>query len=208
VNLAIYNNLDTDDERRVFTTWNLGRRQSSNDFIKIYADDIPIWKLMRKKFPVPVRIYRPQKSQHGIHFVNLMRAYMTAWARTDGKLAPHAKRMDKTLEEIIALDRSDYELLAEFCIWFEDVFGKMNTGNPYTNTSFLTGIMTAYFDGMTTMSRKDVTARFKNKIFNNTPLVLESSYCTGVQGIKKLYRSIMEALNEDSRAKQITVRTF
>lgn len=206
VTLAVYKNLNVDQERKAFTTWNLGRRQSSNDFIKIHADNIPIWKLMKKNFPVPVKIYKPLKTMHGIHFVNLMRAYMTAWTRTDGKFVPHAKRMDATLEDIVKMDRSDHELLKDFCIWFEEVFGKMNGTNPYTNTSFLTAIITTYFDAMTVMSRSDVKARFKNKIFNNTPLVLESTYATGNQGSKKLYRSIIETLNEDARSKKIPAR--
>jgi hypothetical protein len=206
VTLAIYNNLSKDQERRAFTTWNLGRRQSSNDFIKIYADTIPLWKLMEKKFPVPVKIYRPQSGQHGVHFVTLLKAYMTAWTRTDGRFSPYAARMDNALEQITKMDRNDYELLSEFCIWFEDVFGKMTNNNPYTGSILLTAIMTTYFDAMTVMPRKAVKDRFRNKIFNNTPLVLEASYARGNTGSRKVYRSVIEELNSDSRSTHIPER--
>ncbi|RLG45316.1 MAG: hypothetical protein DRN81_01995 [Thermoproteota archaeon] len=207
VTLAVYKNLNTDEERKAFTTWNLGRRQSSNDYIKIYSDTIPIWKMMEKRFPVPVKIYHPNGTQHAIHFVNLMRSYMTAWTRDDGKFVPHSARMDKTLEDINRLGRDDYNALTEFVIWFEEVFGRIDKSNPYTTTSFLAVITTTYYDGMTVMSRQRLKERFKKKIFNDTSLILESSYCTGANGSKKLYRSVIEKLNEDSRSVKIPQRS-
>jgi len=54
VSMAVYNDLTETEERQVFTKWNLGVKQSVDDFIKSYKVEIPEYETMIEELPVSI----------------------------------------------------------------------------------------------------------------------------------------------------------
>ena len=54
VALAIYKNLNADDEREVYHNWNVSIKQTTDDFINSYRDEISIYSLLINEIPCSV----------------------------------------------------------------------------------------------------------------------------------------------------------
>jgi hypothetical protein len=73
--IVYYEDLNPQEERQLYTTWNSGTKQNTNDFVKQYWTTIPIVKLMnREGFAYPVRHIWSKKA---IEFKTLVGGYLT-----------------------------------------------------------------------------------------------------------------------------------
>jgi len=166
VTLNIYENLSEEDERILFTDWNLGRKQSTNDFVRQYKDTIPIWKIMTKEteksvFPCKVSEYGGADS---IAFYKLVGTYLTGIKpKFQGGFIGHPL---KFVDEARELGHSDVTLMTAFMKDFLEAFGPIR-GNSWLRTTPFTAIMRLWLDNYKTINKPKMVSYFKLKLVNN-----------------------------------------
>lgn len=69
--LVVYQNLSNMEEKEIFTRWNSGTRQTGEDIIQIYTDEIAIYDLLKEHFCI---YNEPNK----IKFRNIVQPYLMA----------------------------------------------------------------------------------------------------------------------------------
>lgn len=146
--LAIYEGLDKDEENDIFTRWNVGTRQTKDDFIMNRQDDIPILKWLDEDFPWPVSIY---KNRDQLHFYRLVSAYL---ATREGKPG-YQNSNEAFVRDAINLSKEDFEFLRKFVASFRAYFGDPRRDNVYANTTPIIALMNLYY------SNKDKLAESK-----------------------------------------------
>lgn len=129
--LITYNRLDDDEKISVFRRWNVGRPQSTDDFIQSVAHNIDIIRWIKKDFPIPVSIYRKVDT---IHIRTLLSGYLAA--KKEDRTFGSYNRSNFT-DAIKTFDREDYDFVYEFSRRFKDVFGIPSRINPYYKTTFV-----------------------------------------------------------------------
>jgi hypothetical protein len=102
--LVVYQNLGRDEEKEIFTRWNSGTRQSGEDVLQIYTDDIKIYDLLKDD----LSIYRENNK---IRFRNVVEYYMI----TKEKL-PSITGMDiyQFIDKAKRLDEKDAKIIKDF----------------------------------------------------------------------------------------------
>ena len=70
--MAVYNDLSESEERMVYTKWNLGVKQSIDDFIWSYRMELPMYNTMLSDLPVTV-----YGSSEKIKFRYIVDAYLS-----------------------------------------------------------------------------------------------------------------------------------
>lgn len=129
--LIVYGKLEEDDRIQVFRRWNVGRPQSTDDFIQSVAHKVPIIRWMKNDFPLSLGVY---KQPGTIHVRPLLNGYLAA-KRSD-EMA-HGFNKSKFATALQDLDVKDYEFLKLFVSKFVEIFGEPSGKNPYYRTSFL-----------------------------------------------------------------------
>jgi hypothetical protein len=198
VSFAIYDKLDAEEEREVFTKWNSGRRQSSNDFIQLYASEIPILQKMLKSFPVSVRIYSLQEGQRGIHFSSIMKAYFMAEAPYP-QFKPYTGAAKRFVDDCIALGDDDYDKLKDFVKFFESTFGILEKDNPYQTTTSLNCFTTIYMDNEADFGIDELSRLFKRHVLGKSQVLILGS-AGGRVATENLYNEL-RALFSKGRSK-------
>lgn len=171
VEFAIYSNLDKEGERQVYTRWNSGRKQSSNDFVKMYATEIPILQSMLKKFPAIVRIYGLQREQRGLHFSSLMKAYFMT-REPFPKFKPYMGAAKKFVDDCQTLTNEDYDKLTDFVKFFEKTLGYMEKDNPYQTTTMMNCIATVYFDNIDEVGEDILIKLFRRRVLAKASILI------------------------------------
>lgn len=133
--LVVYNKLEDDERIQIFRRWNVGRPQSTDDFIQSVAHNIPILSWVKKEFPVSIGIY---KQPNTIHVRPLFNGYLAA---KRGDQQGHGFNKVNFVGAIQNLNQEDYEFLKEFVTKFVYVFGEPHPKNPYYRTTFLQSIL-------------------------------------------------------------------
>lgn len=73
VALVVYQNLDRNQEKEMFTRWNSGTRQTGEDILQIYTDEIPIYGMLYETGKICI-YHEPGK----IKFRNIIQPYIMA----------------------------------------------------------------------------------------------------------------------------------
>lgn len=165
--LHIYEDLDEDEEKTLFTMYNLGRKQSTNDFVQQYKDEIPIWKHIsdQTKFPVKVTVYGGIGS---ICFYRLVGAYLASLKpRFPGGYigAP----LD-FIYESKGLGHSDINLMAQFMKEFLQAFGPVRN-NVWLKTTPLNALMRIWMDNRDHMTPETMINFFRRRLASDAAAV-------------------------------------
>lgn len=194
---VIYEGLTADQERKTFTKWNSGKKQSSDDFVQMYSSEIPILQMMFKSFPVNARIYNLQRKQRGIHFSSLMKAYFMSKVQFP-IFQPYMGSAQKFVNDCIQLNKDDYEKLKDFVNFFTKVFGVMERENIYQTTTMLNCLMTIYFDNVEKLSEEELISRFKDRILGRS-VIFQYALAGGRVATENLYNLLISELDIDKR---------
>jgi hypothetical protein len=186
--LVIYDGLSEKEEREVFRKWNSGRKQSSDDFVKMHRKEIPILKKMQHDFPVQVKIYPLNENENGLHFSSVMKAYLMA-KEDSPNLKTFVGGPQKFVEEVKELDDEDYDKVKNFVSFFTETFGTMRKKNFYQTTSMLNCLMTLYFDNVDEIDEKELSSTFKRKVVDNLDLI-DLGRSGGRGATEQLYREM------------------
>jgi len=168
VTMAVYKNLTNEQERTVYTVWNVAVRQNTHDFINSYKDTIPTFNRITSEMPCTVY---GQKTM--IRIKNLSEAYFVASNET------FTGGVSWTNYEFVAKLRqlNDFDVDA-----IKDTFGIiMDLFNPYNYTDFMgmPSFKTSPFIAIFSIIHKNKTRlplsyikmRVKTALVNNTILL-------------------------------------
>lgn len=158
--LVTYTSLNIDQERDIFKKWNSGTRQSSEDFIQMWVEDIPMYKKMQN-FPVKVSIYQEEGC---IKFRQLVCSYIQSKNKSL-KIWPTAVDF---IEKAKKLENEDYDFLLDFIKEFVEYAGPIKKDNPFLMTTPFSVIMFLYMNGRIKTKFWDI---FVKKVKGNKEII-------------------------------------
>jgi len=136
--LCIYENLTAEEEKKEYTKWNLGTKQSTNDFVKQYWNEIPITKFLTNgNFPCGVQ---PYKYGANLEFKQLLSPYL-AWKSKGTTTIMQASGATSFIEQTQELVKQDVNVLGEFMNDFVEVFGIPDCKNLHYKRVVFSAIM-------------------------------------------------------------------
>jgi len=161
ITLHIYEDLTDEQERQVYTKWSKGRKQSTNDVVKQYENEVPILAKLKQKFPCKVSIYG---GANAISFYKLVQSYFSS-------------RMDKyqgdgfgTAFDFVAkaqgLGTGDLQLMTAFMTDFLAAFGPIKN-NRFLRTTPFSAIMRIWMDNRKNIPYTTMQLMFKRKLLND-----------------------------------------
>jgi hypothetical protein len=151
----------------MYTLYNLGRKQTTNDFVQQYKDEIPIWKVItdQKSFPVKVTVYGGAGS---ISFYKLVGAYLASIKpRFSGG---YIGRPLDFIHETKSLGHSDVKLMGEFMKEFLQAFGPVRN-NVWLRTTPLNATMKIWMDNRDHMRPDVIINLFRKRLANDAGAV-------------------------------------
>jgi len=195
VTLHIYKDLTDDEKKEEFTRWNKGRKQSTNDVVKQYEDEIPIFTMMKNtnsySFPVNVSVYG---SANSLCFYRLVSAYMCA--KHEGKFQGgfigdpwKFVNIAKTFNDV------DYKIIRAFIKDFFEAFGPLKK-NPWIKTTPFTAIFRIWISNYKTIPRDKMLSLFKSKLLNDFE-ALSLHKISGMTATQHVRNKYLEFLNQD-----------
>ena len=119
VYFAVYHNLDDDEERQVFTKWNISITQSTDDFINSYKETIPTYDRLITE--IPCTVYGSTKK---MKIRDLINAYSASFE------TPYHGGESKTKMQLITyiklLRDSDVDIIIKIFNIIKSIFDKEN----------------------------------------------------------------------------------
>jgi len=136
--MHVYDNLDEEAERETYKTWNSGLRQSTNDFIKQYWDEVPFFKRVQKATGFP--------HNTGVTWsTHQMEARLLIGAYFGSKLpvynGPFAGNGESFIEESRKLKKDDATLMKGFMLEYINIFSAPEKTNNYYRPTIFSGMM-------------------------------------------------------------------
>lgn len=150
VKLAIYDNLDPDEEKEVYTRWNKGRKQSTNDVVKQYEQDIELFKHLSPM----VDVYG---TNGNISFFKAVGAYIAAQDATftGGYIGSAFDFVDLAQK----LKKSDGDVINAFLKDYVAAFGSPAKNSWYKTTPY-TAMFKIWYDNRKTMLPLNLQVQF------------------------------------------------
>lgn len=145
INIFYYEKLSEEEEKEIYTKWNLGTKQTTNDFVKQYWNSIPIAKMFdNMNFPFGVSHIWTAKA---MEFKTLVGAYLTKNTPTfqGGFQGSAIKFIEKAKE----LDVKDFKVLSTFMKEYIEIFGVPNKRNAHYKQSVFYSLMRIWNDNST-----------------------------------------------------------
>lgn len=190
--LKIYNDLNEDEERQVYSDEANRRNESYEDRLNMYKDVITFWKLLNdsiNKFPCNITIY-PSKTS--IRFRLLLDALLTIKTSKNGYTYNSVKKSD-LITFASELNYDDYIQLKEFILFFIEVFGSVSKDNIYTHAQIFVPLMDIYYRNKGKTDKKMLIQRFQ-KILNKSDIIIYSSTSSREYHIK-LRKTMIDYMN-------------
>lgn len=186
VRLAEYKNLTKEEERKVFSDWNSGTKQTSEDFLKIYWETIPFGKQI---LALPASIYNTKTK---IKVKTLVYAHLLAKADTWKWSARNRAEIVKDFQE---LDKNDIKHMREFMRFMTETFGEYANMVPAWKHSAVMALYKIWYDNLSIPETK--LRRYIQKVWNNpsNKLMLQdlTNFATW-DGVLNCYNFIMSKL--------------
>jgi len=137
---AEYKNLDKFEFAEIFKLWNIGTKQTGEDFIKVNINNIPLGKTILKD--VPCTIYH---SQNKFQLKMLVSGYSQAKRQTkfSGGVTRSGFSIVKELKEIT---KDDIKKLVEFREFMFYCFGTQDPKNKYYKAIMICPLLRVWYD--------------------------------------------------------------
>lgn len=196
--VCLYKNLDEDEEKTLYTKWNLGKKQSIHDVLQQYRDEIPLWSFVSKKsFPCRVRIYADKDS---LPFKDLLVGYRSGIADNfDGGMTPSAFKLKDEARDLEHPGRVA-NTMEEFINVYQNSFGNIQKGK-YTKTSVFYSIFRIWLDNRGYITTTEIESRFHKKLLNN-PKLVEIGKSAGAGATKDALIEFVRILNRGIKNKE------
>jgi hypothetical protein len=141
-----YENLTPVEEKEMYTKWNSGTKQNTNDFIKQYWDSIPITAMMvAEDFPVRVN-HKWIKNEPAIEFKILVSEYICRNKKKfEGGFQGSATDF---VEEAKKLNEDDYNYIKAYLKEYIEIFGVPNNENMHYSQAPFFALMRIWYDNV------------------------------------------------------------
>jgi len=187
VSLHIYSNLTSEQEKELFKKWNLGTKQSTNDIVKQFEEDIDI--LNNNRFTSPVNVYGGSGK---VAFYRLVGTYLACTAKTFS--GGYIGKPEKFVEDAQDLGQSDVTMMNAFMKDFEQIFGPLKNCTWLRTTPFV-AIMKLWMDNHKHINQPKMISLMRSKIKNDN-LADQLASNSGMGGAKFAYEKYRDMLNE------------
>lgn len=181
--LVIYKNLDADGEIQMFHRWNIGKKQSLDDFIQSVANKIPAIRWLQQGFPIKVSVYKQTDS---VTVRIICGGYIAARNFDDQGYGLHRENFMRDLSD---LGEKDVAWMKEYMARFKSVFGVPNPKNQYYKSTFFSAMMYKAYE----YKEKDLTEMMRDKVLNNFN-VLEYNKFSGREANRKMIEILTDLL--------------
>ena len=202
VNMAVYDNLDEEGIKEVFSIWNKGIKQSPEDYINLRKNEIPIWKLLSNSFPCKVSIY----SQKGdfIKFKTLLGAYMGAVYLNEPN--SYDGNIDIFIKKSKELGHKDYKFLSRFIEGFGSVFGNPSNTNPFSSYVIFNALMRVYYDNNVWQGESYFWNKVRSSIYKSSIIMKYSLSGYARLMIRPCVDEMLILLNKGKRSNYFVLR--
>lgn len=191
IKLMVYKDLTESQEREKYTLWNIGVKQTTDDFINCYKFEIPEFENMLSELPVAVY---PTKNKMRLRYV--VDAYLSS------KQVPYTGGMAyDRLQWLGALKKitySDVEAMKRTFAIITEIFNPKDITDFNRLSAFKTGIFKALFCLIRTndvfLGRQYIIKRMKTVLANSS--ILEKFKSVNKSGSVEAYIYFRQLLND------------
>lgn len=193
----IYDNLTPEEEVSVYTKWNSGKKQSSNDFVYLQQDWIPMLKL-KDRLPVKISLYPLKSGEQGVPLSGIMKAYFFATRPgPENILKPYQTSQQKFVDDLKEVNEQDIAAIGKFMEFFQKIFGRMEKDNSYQTTTGLNVLMALYMRNVPgRISEEKLVSKVKRRVWMSS-MWMQMSQSGGRIPTMNLYRFTLDTLNEN-----------
>lgn len=180
-----YTNLEPQEEKAVYSTWNKGTKQSTNDYIKAYWNDIKITKKLKTPY-FPCNVSHVW-GKHTMELKLLINPYLVKDNEGDNSIAFQGSAHD-FVEKAMELNGGDVQVLKQFLEEYSEVFGVVDKESMYYKLPIFTVIMRLWLKNYSRMNPEVLKKRLKKLIGHERVI-----YWTGQGGARtNLKQCIMD----------------
>lgn len=167
VTLHIYDNLDEDEERDEYTIVNKGMKQTTNDVVRQYEDEIPIFNMMKNgwrdgtkhiQMACKVTAYPTPSS---VSFFRLVSAYFACTNKTWG--GGYVGDAFKFVDEAKMLKQNDVKIINAFMLDFIAAFGPIKN-NSFLRTTPFQAVMKIWMQNKEKIPQQTMIKLFKTRL--------------------------------------------
>jgi len=199
ITIHSYDNLEESDERLLYTRYNQGKKQSTNDFVQQYKSTIKIWKIIQKdKLPIDVTVY-PSKNSLG--FYKLIGSYLAA-IKPGSFVGDFGGKPLDFISEVQNLKKSDVVQIREFLKEFLLAFGPFRN-NPWYSTTPFKAVFRIWMSNKHNMTPERMVYFFKQKLEKDYE-AREMSKITGLSATRFARDKYLIKLN-DGRSRNLFI---
>jgi len=162
VALHVYDNLTDDEEKEKFNIWNKGVKQSTNDYIRLYFDDVPLFRRLRKPlFPVDVwYVWKGNEMEVKLllnAFFGTKAPNYVGYARMNG---------EDFIKRVQQMTKDDVALLKAFMSEYVSVFGEPDKQSVWYRAVVFSGMMDMWMRNAQNVPVPAMTNRMKRLLRN------------------------------------------
>ena len=176
--LVVYQDLKNLEEKEIFERWNSGTRQSAEDYLMIYTDEIPIYDILKDKGIVSI-----YSEETKIKFKQLVNPYIQAKIRNVSLWL----RPSEFVEQAKKLGKKDAEEMETYLVQFRENTGLLEKSNNFYKSTMFGVLMYLYF--IKEEKDEEFWAKFNEKVKDNKK-ILELSQTGGVSASVLIKESI------------------
>jgi hypothetical protein len=153
-----YTNLNPDMEKQMYTKWNLGIKQNTNDFVRQYWDDIPLAQLFVGDEKMPCKV-GPKWAKGTMEFKTLLAGYLTK-DKENWEGAYYGSAMD-FIEECQGFGHKAFAELKQFLQEYTLVFGIPNNKNIHYKQAVFFSLIKIWCDNKAQKGPDAIQRAFK-----------------------------------------------
>ncbi len=196
--IAYYDNLNAEEERKKFETWNVGTKQSSDDFLKVYWDTIPLRKQIEK---IPTSIYLSDKK---IKVKLLLGSQINAKKEKSFEGGYNAGNL-RTVKDFQELDLGDIQKVKAFLSDMTAIFGQFNGKFGFWKSTAISAFYKIWYDNLS-IPRMTFVKQFKKVFMGNTQQTWLTQCKSGGREASKLFYTM--SLNQLNSAGNLGRHVF
>jgi hypothetical protein len=197
---------DNADVRAKYSKINQGIPEKIEDYLNAYKDEIPIYGWIKNGFPVPVTVYKSDKS---VPLKLLLGSYLGA---VNGKERSRIEaysfsfpKKEEALKLLKELDVGEYENMFRFAGLYSATFGVPTKGNPYYRRGVFIALSRIYYDNANRFNYGILKKDFE-KLKGDWQIT--NTEGGGKEAVEKAYVRAIDILNRNrEKRRYVEVRT-
>jgi len=156
--LVVYKDLTKEEEKEIYSLWNIGVTQTTTDFLKMYFETIPFGREMLNE--LPVTIYGDDTH---LNIKSVVGSYIAITRQNNNFTGGYGGGREKIVSDFSNVTAEDIGVMKEFCGFMEKVFGQFHAKHNrlfYTTTA-VTVLFRIWWDNHTYINENKMVRLFK-----------------------------------------------